>query len=63
MLPLTNSLGLYFRYRWLSFEVIVSIMTPVQDFIQSDTVLKCGAQQIELPAFPPTNTAAGWSVR
>jgi hypothetical protein len=28
----------------------VSIMTPGQDFIEPDTVLKCGALQIKLPA-------------
>ena len=56
MLPLSNSLGLYCRPgRWLSFEVFVSIITPVQDFIEPDTVLKCGALQIKLPAFPPTS--------
>jgi hypothetical protein len=62
-----NSLALYCRYRWLSFEVFVnrwisfefliqawhSIMTPGQDFIEPDTVLKCGALQIKRPAFPP----------
>jgi hypothetical protein len=34
--------------RWLSFEVFVSIMTPVRDFIEPDT---CGALQIKFPAF------------
>ena len=29
-------------------------MTLVQDFIEPDTVLKCGAPHIKLPAFPPT---------
>ena len=33
MLLLSNSLGLYCRYRWLSFEVFVSIITLVQDYI------------------------------
>jgi hypothetical protein len=30
-------------------------MTPGQDFIEPDTVLKCGALQIKLPAFRRTS--------
>jgi hypothetical protein len=52
VLPLSNWLQVCIAGRWLSFEVSVNIMTPVQDFIQLDTVLMRPIQ-IKLPAFPP----------